>query len=209
MEYPREKTGSAPQHAGLFHGNICHMAVNRVQVIWTGTPTVGGGLSTFYFDDGTGTPAQQVAAVALFLSSTEARRSTLTSWVTAADVATLNVGTGALEAITSTTQSSGVGTNAAAQMPPVVQGLLRGLTSIVTGGRLLRARIFLPGTTISDATLGAPTATYKSGYDAAAATLISSANADWAAWSRTHGVRASIVSANTWNKFAELRSRRD
>jgi hypothetical protein len=62
---------------------------------------------------------------------------------------------------------------------------------------------------VTDQTLGAPSATFRGGYDTAAGTLIASGSADWSAWSRTHGVLASIVSANTWNKYAELRSRRD
>ena len=185
------------------------MAVNRVQVIWTGTIVEGGALSTFYFADGVGTPAQQVAAVGAFLDSTEAMRGTGLSWVTNPDVATLNVGTGALENVTTTTQDSGVGTNANEILPPATQGLLRALTSVIAGGRLLRGRIFLPGPGENHTTGLGPSSTYRSSYDAAAATLLGSGTVDWSMWSRTHGVLASVVSANTWTKFAVLRSRRD
>lgn len=180
-----------------------------MQIIWTGTTIVGGGLSTFYFDSASGTPAQQVAAVATFLGATEDRRLSSVSWVSAADVATLNVGTGALEGITSVTQSSGTGTSATEAMPPASQGLLRILTSQIVSGRLLRGRIFLPGNSESDSGSGAPSSTYRTDYDAAAAALIADANTAWMCWSQTHGVAASVATANTWNKWAVLRSRRD
>jgi hypothetical protein len=184
------------------------MPVNRVQVVWSGPSVVGGGLSTFYFFDNVGTPAQHVAAAALFLSSSEALRISGTVWTTVADVATLNTATGALEGITSTTTSTGTGTASGDATPPTTQGLLRLYSNTVVGGRLLRGRLFLPGVPETLST-GAPTAAFLTGYNASAANLVASANADWAVWSKTHGVLSSVQTANTWNKFAVLRSRRD
>lgn len=186
------------------------MPVNRVQVIWTGAPIQGGGLSTFYFNSAVGTAAQQVSAVAAFLAATEARRAGSLGWVTGVDVATLNTGSGALENVTTTTQASGAGTGAGDVLGPTQQGLLRMLTSVVAGGRLLRGRLFLPGTLESDnGSTGQPSATFRTDYDTDAATLLGDANTDWSVWSQTHGILASVTAANTWNKWAVLRSRRD
>jgi len=186
------------------------MAVNRVRVTWTGSPTVGDGLSTFYFLSSVGTPAQQASAVGDFLQASETARVDNCAWATQSDVATLNVGTGAVEAITSVTPETGAGTQAGDQMPPAVQGLLRMVTSQVVGGRLLRGRLFLPGAPeLYNTAGGSPDATYDGIYESAAATLIANANADWMVWSLTHGVAASVGSAAVWSKWAVLRSRRD
>lgn len=186
------------------------MPINRVQVIWTGTPVVGGGLSTFYFNSAVGTAAQQVSAVQTFLAATEDRRSTTLSWATAADVATLDIATGALTGITTTTPATGVGTAAGDIMPPSNQGLLRLLSSQIAGGRLIRGRLFLPGSIEGDnVSTGLPSNTYTADYNVAAAALIADANSEWRIWSPTHGVAPDVVTAVCWNKWAILRSRRD
>lgn len=186
------------------------MSVNRVQVIWSGTLIAGGGLTTFYFSDATGTPAQHVSAAALYLSATEAQRVTSCSWATDTDVATLNVGTGTLEGITNVASTSGVGTAAGDAMPPTTQGLQQLFTNSVTTGRLLRGRLFLPGAPESvNGSTGVPMSAIATAYNAAAATLIANANADWSVWSKTHGVLASVQSVAFWPKWAVLRSRRD
>jgi len=186
------------------------MSVNRVQVVWTSPVVQGGGLSTFYFNDAVGTPAQQVAAVGAFLTGTDGQRGNTTSWATAGDVATLNVGTGTLEGTTSVTPLTGTGSATGDYMPPQTQGLLRLITSTVVGGRLLRGRLFLPGNVEGNNTsAGAPAAGLISDYNGDAATLIGAANAEWSVWSITHGTLANVATASVWNKWASLRSRRD
>ena len=186
------------------------MAINRVQVIWSGTLIAGGGLTNFYFDDATGTPAQQVAAVETFLDDTEASRSSTVSWATDPDVATLNVGTGTIEAITSVTAASGVGTASGDALSPATQGLLRIYTGTIVGGRLLRGRIFLPGAveSVNNAT-GGPMSAIAVDYNTAGAALVSDANTAWMCWSRTHSTAASVATVDFWAKWAVLRSRRD
>ena len=186
------------------------MSVNRVQVIWAGNAAQGGGLSTFYFNSTVGTAAQQVAAVAAFLNGIQANISTQATWQTSGDVATLNIGTGVLEAVTSVAQSTGAGTASGDMCPPATQGLVRALTNVVVAGRLLRGRIFIPGVPeASNGSSGGPVSGYRTAIDAAAATLLGDANTEWSVWSLTHGVLASVTAANTWSKFATLRSRRD
>lgn len=178
-------------------------------MVWTGIAAVGGGLSTFHFDDGTGTSAQCVAAVAAFLAATEDRRSGGLSWSTLADVPIFNEQTGDLQAIDTVAVSSGVGTAGGDINPVATQGLLRLLTTAVVNGRLLRGRLFLPGTVEADNTLGAPTAAFLADYNAAGAALIADANTDWGVWSLTHGEIQPVVTASTWNRWAILTSRRD
>jgi hypothetical protein len=186
------------------------MSLNRVQVIWSGSPTNGGGLTTFYFNSSVGTAAQQVTAVGNFLAATEDQRSSLLSWQTAPDVATISQATGALEAVTTTTPSTGVGIESGNELSPTTQGLLRVLTTVVVGGRLLRGRIFLPGATEANSGApGTPIAAYLTDYNTAGAALIADANTEWVVWSRSHGTYGVITTANMWTKWAVLRSRRD
>ena len=184
------------------------MSLRRVQVAWVSAHIVGGGLSTFYFNDSVGTAAQNVASVGTFLTATDDRRISGTTWATLPDVATISL-SGVLESVTSTTPATGTGTLAGTAVPQASQGLLRLLTSTVAGGRLLRGRLFLPAVGVNDNTNGVPSATYTADYNAAAAALVADANSDWQVWSRTNNGAASITSATCWSKFAVLRSRRD
>jgi len=130
-------------------------------------------------------------------------------WITGADVAVLNSVTGALEGTATVAQSSGAGSAAGDAQPPAVQGLLRLITSNVVAGRLLRGRLFLPGSLEASNTSGQPSAGYRTAYETPAAALIADANTEWQIWSQTHGVPAVVQSANVWTRWAVLRSRRD
>lgn len=185
------------------------MSVRRVQVVWAGGPTAGGGLSTFYFDQSTGTAAQLVTAVGNFLAATEDQRATVQTWATDPDVIQLSE-TGVLESVVTTTPSSGVGIATGDPLSPTTQGLLRCLTNLVIAGRLLRGRLFLPGPTeFHNQAPGNCTPAYLADYNAAAAALIADANSVWKVWSRTHGASAAVTTANVWTSWAVLRSRRD
>ncbi len=185
------------------------MSVDRVQVTWGGSAAAGGGITSFYFQGAVGSAAQQRDAVVAFLTATEARRATSATWTLLTDVDRLNEVTGALESVNTVTAASGVGTGAGDIMPSLNQGLLRLLTTAIVNGRLLRGRIFLPGTIESDNSGGAPIVGYRTGYDTAAATLIAEANTIWSVWSRTHGVIFPITTASTWTQWSFLHGRRD
>jgi hypothetical protein len=186
-----------------------YVTISRVQVIWAGGTVAGGGLSTFYFNSAVGTAAQQVAAVAAFLGTTEDRRTTGTTWATAGDVAQINEATGDLVAINSVTPATGVGTDAGDALAIGTSGLLRLFSSVIANGRLVRGRIFLPGASEGQNTAGVPISAYRSDYDAAAATLLADVNTEWRLWSRTHGIAPDVTTATTWTKWSFLRSRRD
>jgi len=184
------------------------VTMSRVQVIWSGTPVVGGGLSTFYFEAAVGTVAQQVAAVATFLANSETQRSSAITWATAADVAQIDSATGNLVGTSTVTPSTGAGTAAGDPAPFATQGLLRILTGVVVGGRLLRGRLFLPGVVEASST-GVPSAGYITAYNTVGAALIADVNSAWGIWSHTHGVFQPANGVSTWNRWAVLRSRRD
>lgn len=186
------------------------MALNRVRVVWTGTPVAGGGLSTFYFNEGDGSAAQQVAAVATFLDSTEDRRTTGLSWATESDVATIDIADGTLIALTSVTPESGTGTATGDRLGPINQVLIRLFTDTVIGGRLLRGRLFMPGAVEAMNTATGfvdPAATAD--YEAAGAALIANTDVTWQVWSRAHAAQASITTVDAWGEWAVMRSRRD
>jgi len=185
------------------------MSVYRVPVVWAGTPTVGGGLSNFYFNSTGGTVAQAVTSVVDFLVATEASRSNNLSWSCGGDIDTLNVGTGALEDQENFTPAVGTGGDGGDELPPISQGLLRLTTGQIVSGRLLRGRLFIPGATETSNTAGFPTTTFRNDYNDAADAMIADANSAWSVWSRTHGTLATITSASMWTQWASLRSRRD
>ena len=186
------------------------MSLYRIPIVWTGAQIQGGGLTTFYFSDAGGTAAQAVTAVNTFLAATEDRRVIGTAWAFAGDVQILNTATGALQAVTTVTPSSGTGTLAGDALPAQTQGLLRLLTTSVVSGRLLRGRLFLPGCGEADSgSGGTPGSTYRNDYDAAAAALIADGSSVWQVWSHTHGSAGDVTQAITWTKYAALRSRRD
>jgi len=185
------------------------MGVSVVQVEWTGQGAVGGGLSSFLFNSAVGTPTQMGSAVSTFLAATEDRRCDQLSWVRVPIVNTYNEVTLALESTAGLVASSGVGTDIAQCLSPATQGLLQLRTGLITFGRLLRGRLFLPGPTEQANNDGKPDAAYIADYDAAAAALAGDANTDLVVWSRTHGVKSVVTSALTWNQWAVLRSRRD
>lgn len=169
----------------------------------------GGGLSTFYFDSLAGTVTQQVTAVANFLVATDDRRSSGLTWAIENDVAQLNAATGALEGVSSGPLAIGVGTGAGDPLPPNAQGLLQIFTNVIAGGRLLRGRLFLPGSMEADSQVGAPNNTYITDYNAAGAALIADPNTLWVVWSRTNGSAHNVTAVNTWTKWATLTGRRD
>jgi hypothetical protein len=185
------------------------MSVDQVQVLWTGSAAQGGGVTNFHFEGAVGSAAQQRDAVVAFLTATNDQRATSSTWTIATDVKRFNVATGALESINTVTTATDTGDDGGDILGVATQGLLRLLTTSIVSGRLLRGRLFLPANTETVNSGGGPTSTYRSDYEAAAATLIAEANTNWGVWSRTHGAFVGVNSASVWNQWAVLRSRRD
>lgn len=185
------------------------MSIYRVRVELTGADVVGGGLSTFFFDGATGTAQQAATAVGVLYDALDNQMSTTVVWRTLPEVYVLNEIDGAVMDIIPVSTQSGTGQGASAILPRQVQGLIQMRTGSIISGRQLRGRIFVPGPTVGSQTDGNPSAAYIAALNAATATLIGTANADWVVWSRTHGTKSAVTSAGTWSKWASLNSRRD
>lgn len=93
-----------------------------------------------------------------------------------------------------------------ARQPFTSQVLVQLKTDLVAGGRRLRGRVFLPGTCTVDNDDGVPTGDLLTAMRAAANTAFVS---DFAVYSPTHHVWATVSSTDVWDQFAVLRSRRD
>lgn len=181
----------------------------RVRTVFTGTPGAPY-LSTMYFAESGGTAQQAATAVGTFWGAVDSNLTNSINWATEADVALVNAATGAVTAAVATVPVTGTGALADAQLPRASQGLVRWLTGIYVGGRQIRGRTFIPGVTEGgNTTDGLITPALQGVIDAAAATLIASANADLEVWSRALGQSNVATVGTTWSEFAILRSRRD
>jgi len=186
----------------------------RVRVGWTG----GSGtpwLSTHYFLESAGTAQQAATAVGVFWGAVDALINSGHDWATEPDVSTIESTTGALTGVVQTTSQTGTGGSAVERLPQATQGLLQLRTGAVIGDRELRGRIFIPGLTQDSNDAGDVIAATITAVNAAAVTLMTSANADLHIWKRpsssggSDGSNAQVVGASMWTKFAVMRSRRD
>lgn len=182
----------------------------RVRVNLTGD-TVGPGLSTFYFDGTTqGLADDAAAAVATFWTAIAAYHPSYGTWSVDTQVAVLNAVNGQLTDTLTVAPASGTGSDGSAQLSAASQGLIRLRTASVLGGRRLAGRLFIPGATETyNDTGGVPTAGYKLALNNAATALINDAGNAWVVWSRVNGTVGVITAADTWSKWAVMRSRRD
>jgi hypothetical protein len=185
------------------------MAIYRVRVTLSGASVVGGGLSTFYFNNLGGTAQQAVTALGTFFGAIRPKVHNTVSYSSEPDVATLDSSNGNLMAITGTLPFAGTGAGGGEVMALNTQGLLRLRTDTIANNRFVHGRFFIPGPEESANTTGVPLGAYKDAMSGAGAALIADGTCIWVVWSRTHGVEAPIVSATCWEKWATLSGRRD
>jgi hypothetical protein len=117
-----------------------------------------------------------------------------------------------------TTQSSAA---AGETLPWATQGLVRMRTGVVSSGREIRGRLFIPGQLESNS-FGSPLAAWITAVNTAGAALVSDANSVWCVWRRPkwntppphttppdrNGQAAPVATATAWTQWAVLRSRR-
>jgi len=177
----------------------------------SGTPW----LATHYFLGSAGSAQQAATAVGVFWGAVDALINSGHDWATELDVTTIESSTGALTAVTATTQQTGTGALATERLPQATQGLLQWRTGGILGGKELRGRTFIPGLTEASNDSGDVVAATVTAVQAAASTLIGTANADLVIWKRPNpsgagnGGYSSALVGSMWSKFAVLRSRRD
>lgn len=185
------------------------MPMYRVHIVWTGQPANGDGLSTFYFDENAGTAAQAAAAVGTLINEIDSFVSPELNMYIPSEVAIIDPANGDILDVELVSDGDVDGIDSGTPLPFVSQGLVQLRTGVYNASREMRGRLFIPGVTTNRLSDGAPSSAYRTGLQAAFDNLRTDANSDWVVWSRTRGLFASVTSNPVWNKFAELRSRRD
>lgn len=128
------------------------------------------------------------------------------------EVSQVDPATGLTTATFIQSQSPVVMTGSGARQPLVVQGLVRLRTGTYVGGREIRGKVFLPGTTDANDTDGVPSTTYQTAINTAFGSFVTSAAAATVpvvVWSPTKGQVALVQQVSVWGQWAILRSRRD
>lgn len=165
--------------------------------------------SNHFFDIAPGTPAQAHAAVTTFWLEAASAISSGSTMTVQSDVPTIDTTDGHIVSVASVPPQVVPGQLAPGTPLPASQQLLVQLrTGVYLGGRQLRGRLFIMGQTVAGMANGRPAAATITDLNAAAATLVANANAQWVVWSKLGGVAHPITSATTWNEYAVLRSRR-
>lgn len=168
---------------------------------------------TGYFDPAVGTAQQNAQAWHTFTlpGPTAGDIPIQTTYTTGPEVQIVEAATGNVVGVDTITPITITGTGNFDKEPPMTQFLVRWLTGFYAGGRQIRGRTFLPGVTNGavNPNTGRPTDGARNGRQAAAQTLINSANAELLIWSRKNGQAVVVTSSSVWEKFAVLRSRRD
>lgn len=188
-------------------------AIYRVETHWSGLQG-GPGLTVCHFTGGGGTPAQASTDMAAFWQATNDRRGTGVTWTMNNEVLIVESDDGEILDAVAVTAATGVGNAGGDDMPDQINGLLRLTTGVYFNGRRLQGRIFLPGATESQSGPGGiPSGEYTADYDAAAATLLGSANSGLIVWRRPQpensliGEFAVVSGATTKGTWATLRKR--
>jgi len=180
-------------------------------------------LNTLHFNSSSAQLPQDAAdAVATFWGAVDAFMDSSTSWVIDPTVVEFDEATGTPEAFHTVTTGSGTGAVSDISLPYATQALIRLYTGNVVNGHQVRGRVFVPGITRNNLGEGVANSALISGLNAAAATMIADADANWCVWARPvdaehateHspqrvGTLHSIESASTSTQFAVLTSRRD
>lgn len=184
------------------------MALYRVTTRFT-APIGGPYINVLYFQDLGGTAQQAATAAGAFWDGLSASlMSNQVTWAQDAEVETISTA-GVLEGVTAITADTGGGTSTSEALPPHVQALVRLRTGNIVSGRELRGRVFVPGMVEGLNVAGRPASSLITDMNAAAATLIGAANAEWMVWSKAHNVAHDVSSASTWTEWASQRRRRD
>lgn len=181
----------------------------RVQTTFSGTPVNGGGVQHFYFSEPAGTAAQAHSAVVTFWQGIANNMSNTLSFTVEGEVELVDEADGHVTGITSVSAVSGTGNLAGDILPPATQGLIRWRTGAFVDGREIRGRTFLPAMLEANSTLGVPLSAITTSFTSYGSGLIANATSELLVYSRTLHASATVVTASTWTKWAQLRSRRD
>lgn len=193
------------------------VAIARVRTVFTGvagTPWY----SNLYFQASPGTATQRNEAVRVFWGTLGNVIHQSIAFNVEAENAIIEDTTGVITGFESGDAETGVGLATGDPLPWATQGLIQEICEIVVEGRRLRGRTFVPGATETYNVNGIPTSDYRAQLQSSADALIlaSSTFGTWQVWSRPQGLPTprsgtsdNVETCNVWNKWAQLRSRRD
>lgn len=182
----------------------------KVQTLFTGGGVTGGGVATHFFNAATGTPQDAADALAAMWTEIDSYMSSLVSWEIDPEVIIVESTTGDTSGVTPVTSTGSAGSDSSGIATLQTQALIRWRTGAFVAGRELRGRTFVPGIPKSLITAtGGVSTTLSAIVSNAAMDVVEAADCDLVIYSRTHHEYASVDVATCWNKFAELRSRRD
>lgn len=184
------------------------MQIYRVNTTATGLQG-GDWLSTLWFDTAGGTAAQAHAAAVAFWTALAPQVHNLTQMVVTSEVFIVETTTDSIVSVVNVPQAVIAGTNGGTPNPAATQGLLRLLTGAYVGGRQLRGRLYIWGTTTGQMLNGGTTIGYRGALESAANALIGNLSSDWVVYSRKNGTAVRIQSVSAWAEWSVQRSRRD
>lgn len=193
--------------------------IREITIDWksAGSP---GGTSVLHFL-GSGSAADQRAALGASLELIELVLAVSTQWAIAEEGREFDSATGTLTGVwADSLPTSGSGTVSGDPVPNASQALLRLTTNTITDGRLLKGRVFIPGLSQFAINAGEPSGDVLSAFGSAFAGLV--ALDEWGVWQRPRaakpeaeppvaaraGAFATIISTSAWNEMAVLRRRR-
>lgn len=189
--------------------------VIRIQTILGGSAAVGGGVSTFYFSDGSTNPQACADAVQDFWDEIAANLTDNLTYEIDPVASEFDTATGALTAVSAlTTEGQKEGLSTSENLPPANQMLLRLATAAIVGNRILRGRLFIPGNLeVMNQDDGTVSPVLRTDVELSAQALIDDVSAEWVIWHRpvagSGGTQGLVTAATTWAQWAVLRSRRD
>lgn len=153
--------------------------------------------------------AAACAAVGDFWSTFRPSWNAMLRYEVQADVAVINPATGGLTGAVVGQSATGIGTGVGEFLPLFTQLLIGWNTGVVSGGRFVRGKCFVPGfLEINNDGNGRPDSPLKNLALTAALKIVNS-DSDFVVWSRKNGTTAPITSTQINGAWAVLRSRRD
>lgn len=184
------------------------MTMLRVRVGYSG---IGGTpyLTTYYFGGSGSTMATACgSAVAAHHTALKALQDSGITYRLDPQVVEMDESTGSATASYSITAATAAGALSVESLPFASQGLVRLRTGDYANGREIRGRHFIPGLTENANNDGAVVSTTVTSINAIYASLIGDGATDWVVWSRFNGSVNSVTTADMWEQFATLRTRR-
>jgi len=181
--------------------------MHRVTTVFTGVQGAPY-YSNFYFSDSDATQAC-IDATEAFWDACKAGIVTDCLIHVLDEVAIVNEADGEITEFNTGVGSSFNGTSSDEMLPPATQALMRWRTNLISGGRRVAGRTFIPALGEGLNVDGTLIATAVTSTGAAGQDLIDDVNTHFGVFSRTHHAFAPAVVQSPWEQFAQLRSRRD